>query len=153
MVWKGIAKISTLVIAISIFTSVLSSAQDLSSDTRWQLYQSQKKEPLIAATLSFLVPATGHVYLGEWPRGLGFLAAETGAIIVTIYGSTGERASGGFTGPIGLVGVGILSALKVWEIADAYLLTESLNKSLRKRYQLETGWIDGSPALSLRLVF
>jgi hypothetical protein len=153
MTWKGIVKLPVFLLAILILSSTSAFADELSAEKRWQLYQSQKKDPLIAATLSFLVPATGHVYLGEWPRGLGFLAAETGAIIVTIYGSTGERASGGFMGPIGLVGVGILSALKVWEIADAYLLTEPINTSLRKRYKLDVGWRDGNPAVSLRLEY
>ena len=38
-----------------------------------------RKSPALAAVLAALIPGLGHVYLGNYRRGLGFLAA-TGAL-------------------------------------------------------------------------
>ena len=127
-------------------------AEGLDSASRVKLYESQKKDPWIAAGLAFIVPTAGHAYDGDWTRGLLFLIPEGAALALTIYGSTGSRASGGSPGAAGLIGVGLLSVVKVWETIDAAQTADAVNRQLRKQYRLETGFRDGCPVVAVHIL-
>ena len=82
----------------------------------------RKKSPLAAAALSALVPGLGHVYLGRYPRGFGYLAAFGGLEFFGFdFDLTGLGALVGV--PMELGGVG----LWLYGIADSYRLARSLN--------------------------
>ena len=48
-------------------------------------YENEKKSPGLGVLFSFLLPTAGHVYAGDWKRGLLFKGTQIGNIFLTIY--------------------------------------------------------------------
>ncbi len=111
------------------------------------LYESLKKNPLIAVNLASILPSAGHAYAGNWGRGLLFAISEAGCVyyaltkgwkdvmgdvwIAGIDGGHWERMSiarkptTGFW--VGMFGALILEGVA---IGDAALEVERYNKDL-----------------------
>jgi hypothetical protein len=83
----------------------------------------RKKSPWAAAALSALVPGLGHVYLGHYPRGFGYLAAFGG---LEFFGFDFDlTAVGALVGvPMELGGIG----LWFYGIADSWRLARAMNR-------------------------
>lgn len=71
----------------------------------------QKKSPILAAILSFLIVGVGHMYLGKWGRGFAWLggAIVLGIILAVIMGNVPSY--------IGLI-IAALSAFDAKQEAD-----------------------------------
>jgi len=111
-------------------------------------YQMKSKDPLAAAGIALLtLPSLGHVYAGDWRRGLMFLGGYGGAYFVALVGS---RAAD----EVGLVVLfGGWSALKIFETIDAYQTASRYNSRLQKQYKIDLSWHKDSTALRLSYAF
>jgi hypothetical protein len=82
----------------------------------------RRKSPLLAAALA-VVPGLGHLYVGHWPKALGYLAGLGGAEFV--------GADLDLTGIGALVGVPTeLGGFALWafSIVDAYRAARAANR-------------------------
>lgn len=88
--------------------------------------------PGAAFIFSAVLPSAGHAYAGNWTRGGMFLVMEGAAAGVAYYGWTKQgslrfRGRRDFDGPL-YGGIGMLVALRGWEIFDAVVLAKSANE-------------------------
>ena len=93
------------------------------AQNKMMMYQTQKKSEGTAMLLSFIIPSAGHLYAGNWGRGIGFVATEVGLIFMastvgisencqTQYGSFYSYSSCNYE-PNGLFYVGFFGAIGI----------------------------------------
>lgn len=83
----------------------------------------RQKSPLLAALLSALVPGLGQVYLGRYPKALGYLIAA-GALEVFGFDLDLTVIGAAVGVPLGMGGVG----LWLYGIADAYRTAKAMQR-------------------------
>lgn len=85
----------------------------------------RKKSPFAAAALAALVPGLGHIYLGRYPTGFGYLA---GAGALEVFGFDLDlTAIGALVGvPMELGGIGLWA----YGVADAYRIAKRMRTPL-----------------------
>ena len=93
------------------------------------IYDKQKKDPAVAVFLSFLVSSTGHLYAGNWPRGLVFTLARIGWAILV---SQNKDPYGNY------VIAGGLLYLSIPEMVDAANEAKRYNNKLWKKINNES---------------
>lgn len=122
-------------------------------------YDVEKKSPMLAVGMTWLVPSLGHAYAGNWGRGLLFLGAETLSLVLAVsamadnddryihtnqddgyyttspnpyYNEDGEDNDWIFT-----TGIITFLGLRIWEHFDAYKTTKRHNYNLFKEISLQ----------------
>ena len=94
------------------------------------LYEKQKKDPATALFLSFLLSSTGHLYAGNWPRGLLFTLARISWVILVF----GEK-NNPYHGYVISVGIAFIA---IPEMIDAVNETKRYNKRLWQKINSES---------------
>ena len=111
-------------------------------------YQMKSKDPLAAAGIAlFTLPSLGHVYAGDWRRGLMFLGGYGGTYFVALVASEAADEVAW------VVLFGGWSALKIGETIDAYRTASRYNSRLQKQYKIDLSWRKDSTALRLSYAF
>ena len=88
-------------------------------------YQAQRKSPWIGVGAALVFPSLGHAYAKNWyPRGLKFLLAELGSLVLASQESTR------------ILGLLSLVSLKLWESGDVYEAVTNYNKKLAEKYHI-----------------
>ncbi len=59
--------------------------QKMSTTEKLMLYESEKKETFTGIFYTWLVPSGGHIYTGNWRRGLLFAIPEVGLSVAGIF--------------------------------------------------------------------
>ena len=108
-------------------------ADELNNDTKWRLYTAESKNPWIAAGVAYAFTPylpLGHVYAGDWKRGLPFTAScWIGLEMLHRYGNYGN-------GEIAVLGIFLYGGAWIWGSVDAYNTAEEHNSKLKKQYGL-----------------
>ncbi len=104
---------------------------------KWLQYQAEKKEPLLAAVGSCLVPSLGHIYTGEAYKGCLMACVEallftTGIVLVTDE-TTGREPE---VKTIGYVCLALVPILRATEIGLAVHSCNEHNRYLREKLGL-----------------
>ena len=145
---KKIIALFLISIFLVLFTDIVI-AEELDIKTRWELYNTQKKYPLLAAGAS-IVPTLGHAYAGDWERGLPFLGAEIAGIALIVIEANEQDPNKQDLGRA-LVGVYVFFVATVWESIDAYLTADNFNEKLKEKYNLSLRIRESCPTLMFTL--
>ena len=112
------------------------------------VFATNRKEPWIAALLSFFIPGAGQIYAGKVARGIGLILIFFLGPLVFFFGlfipviGFGMGSGGtmiGLTIMSFFIGMIIYVVLFVWNIIDAYTLAEKYNEFLLKHGRPPTG--------------
>ena len=135
MILRLESKMGTVIIFFVLTAFVFSQEIDYEKN---QLYESQKKSPLGAFALAYLPYGVGHAYAGNWTRGLLFNLGEAVVFagILAYYHDPDANSTymGNMSSLDGIqVAIGAFLVIKIWEMIDAYQLTDKYNENLYKR--------------------
>ncbi len=112
-------------------------------------YQIKSKSPLTAAGIAlFTLPSLGHVYAGDWRRGLMFLAGEVGTFTIGAVAIAENPEAVGF-----FLMLVVAPAVKIFEVVDAYQTASRYNSRLQTRYKIDLSWRKDSATLRLSYAF
>jgi hypothetical protein len=124
--------ISTILIVsclVMIPTSVLAQGE-----AALEKYNADRKEPWIAGGLELLIPTTGHIYAGDWPRSLPFVLGYAAGFAVFIASNSGGEMH---LVPL-FLGLTVMGVSMIWSAMDAYRSVEEYNNGLKKKYGLSS---------------
>ncbi|AGB40980.1 hypothetical protein Halha_1019 [Halobacteroides halobius DSM 5150] len=108
-------------------------------------YEEEKKNPLAAAGMSFVLPSSGHAYSGNWKRGLIFLGIEAieAGIMISRANKLEEVVVDSFyhnqymlEDNVFMLARIALLATKAWEAVDSYQTAKEYNKNLKEELGL-----------------
>lgn len=98
--------------------------------------------PVVAGAASYLFPGLGQIYCGETDRGLRFMGAYGGGVVVAFVGAgifmvTGPEGANDNYLALGVFGAGVTTALVAyfWGIGDAVDLAIKKNRSAKTKSQ------------------
>ncbi|MBC7543748.1 MAG: hypothetical protein H7338_13560 [Candidatus Sericytochromatia bacterium] len=95
-----------------------------------------QKDPAIAALLAFPLPGLGHIYAGNWQRGLAFtggaLVLLVGAIIVNSIASQTTPVNNDPNGVAPILTLLVLGAFEAVNVRDAFYTTIAINDNLEE---------------------
>lgn len=109
-------------------------------------YQETAKNEWTAVAGSWLLPTLGHAYAEDWLRGLPFLGAEIGGVVLIATDTKGNGTNTAF----GLI---TLLVARIWEYFDAYDTACDFNDNLKRKYGLTLQVTDDVPVLAVNLRF
>ena len=89
----------------------------------------QGKNPLYAGILSFVIPSTGHIYAGQWNRGISFAFFES--VGYFIYKADMNKE-------MNTVGIVWLVGAHIWQVVDVLQVTTKGYSDFSWDYNPET---------------
>ena len=96
---------------------------------------SKRKNPVLAALLSFLLAGLGQLYLGRIGRGILFLILEIVTAVFSFYGDSwiGTR---GIESGISIRNFGYILnlAISLWAAYDAHAIAKKINRGIKEKY-------------------
>ena len=125
---KTVLIVSLITFNIIFCQKIVPDISEMTNTEKMMWYQNEKKSPALAVFYSWLLPTSGHAYVGEWKKGIKFKSAQAVALV------------GGFTlietsRDISYLGIGmVLSApiMVIWEYYDVVKTAANYNKQLYK---------------------
>ena len=96
---------------------------------------SKRKNPVLAALLSFLLAGLGQLYLGRIRRGILFFILEIITAVFSFYGDS-WLGTGGIESEISIRNFGYILnlAVSLWAAYDAYVIAKKINMGIEEKY-------------------